>query len=399
MDVLRIAAWVVGLGAFGGLIVASHRQSSRGLRLGLTLISSALLIYVLTDQPAALLLFGLNIVLVFGTWHIGRTPFWWGWIVLLVALLILSKLPGIRGTDTFSAHPGRISAAAWLGFSYLAFRLIHLTVEAHAGRLADVSLEEAMIYALHPASLIAGPIDRVRTSMISQREATSLTDDLHQGLWRILVGTFTKFVIANALYSFIAVHDMAQNPDQPTGIAWLWLFAYSFYLLADFAAYTNIAIGFGRLAGLRLPENFDRPYLSPSIALFWQRWHITLSNWVRDYIFFPLARALRSKAGNRYRVLIQLLCHLVTMGVVGLWHGLSTGFLVWGIWHGLGLFVYGQISARAPRPTPAGIFPTRLRSAIGIALTYGFVTLGWVFFAADLPTAIRIIARLFGLNG
>jgi alginate O-acetyltransferase complex protein AlgI len=398
MDVLHATAWVAGLGAFAGLIAAAHRGAKARIRAPLAILTSAALVYVLTDRWLALALFAVNVALVVGTWRISRTRLWGGWVILLTALLMASKMPWGIASSGAPGNPLNLGVAVWLGFSYLVFRLIHVTVDAHAGRLGDVTLEETLIYALHPASLVAGPIDRARASAAAKRQTTSLADNIHKGLWRILIGVFGKFVVANLLYAFIAVHDMVRNPEQPIGIAWLWLIAYSFYLLADFASYTSIAIGFGLLSGLKLPENFDRPYLSPSIALFWRRWHMTLSSWVRDYIFFPLARALRSKAGDRYRAPIQLVCHLATMGAVGLWHGLSGGFLVWGLWHGLGLFVHGQLTPHAQRPNPEPTAASYLRTAAGIALTFAFVTLGWVFFVADLPTAIRVFARLFGLS-
>ncbi len=396
MNSLSIVAWAVGVISFTGLIIAARHDGLPAVRAVLASLASAALILLLTGQPFALFLFGINVLLVLGTWRLSRTRLWWIWIILLVILLLISKLP-TGGERAARENVFRLGIAVWLGFSYLVFRLIHITVDMYAGRAGDVSLGELIVYALHPASLVAGPIDRIQSSVAAQRERRSVSKDFNQGFWRILVGAFVKFVITNPLYAFIDQHNMAHNPDQPTGVAWLWLFAYSFYLYTDFASYTSIAIGFGWLAGLKLPENFDRPYLSPSISLFWQRWHITLSTWLRDYIFFPLARALRARAGNRFRAPIQLLCHLTTMGAAGLWHGLSSGFVMWGLWHGLGLFVNGQLT----RPTRLGQpsnTRTRARTVAGIAVTYLFVTLGWVFFAADLPTALRIFARLFGIS-
>jgi alginate O-acetyltransferase complex protein AlgI len=390
------AAGALGVASFIGLAVAAHRGASSRMRMMLALAACAGLIYVLTQYWFALVLYAVDILLVVGTWRFSRTRGWRVWIGVIVLLLIISKLPtAFAGSD---AIPFGLDIAYWLGFSYLAFRLIHVTVDAHAGRIGDATLEETLIYALHPASFVAGPIDRIRASIDSQRAQHSFTDDLHQGLWRILIGAFAKLVIANSLFAFITEHDMAHNPDQPTLVAWLWLIAYSFYLLADFAGYTSIAIGFGRIAGITLPENFDRPYLSPSISVFWQRWHITLSTWLRDYIFFPIARGLRTRVDNRYRALIQFIAHLVTMGTVGLWHGLSGGFLIWGLWHGLGLFIHGQFAVHSSRPAAAQNVTSRLRTGLSILATYLFVTLGWVFFAADLPTALRIFARLFGIN-
>ncbi len=394
MSIPQIAAWAVVAGAFVALTIVVHRGGSAILQANLVLVTSAALVFGITNQWMALALYGVSILLVLGTWRLGKTRAWWAWIVLIMLVLIGSKLPTTLGANTNGAAE---TAVVWLGFSYLAFRLIHITVESHAGRIRAITLRETLIYALHPASLLSGPIDRIQKSAVSQREPATL-EDVHQGLWRIIGGAVLKFVIANPLFSFISVNDMARNPDRPTYVAWIWLIAYSFYLLADFSAYTSIAIGFGRVAGLILPENFHRPYLAPSISVFWQRWHITLSTWVRDYIFFPLARSLRTRLGNRGRAGIQFVCHLATMGAVGLWHGLNPGFLIWGLWHGLGLFVHGQLAPHLPRAGSSHPFVAGFRTLLSIGATYFFVMLGWVFFASDLPTALRIFARLFGVG-
>lgn len=398
MDRVAIVVLTAGIVAFAALIIEAHGKARPRLRALLSLSASAALIYLLTGRPLALILFTINILLVLGTWRLSWTRFWWGWILVLILLLVVSKLPMGIQSGTNPGDPFRLGTALWIGFSYFVFRLIHVTVDAHAGRVGQVSLEEMLVYALHPASLMAGPIDRVRNSVSAQQDRTSTSEELHQGLWRILRGSFVKFAVANPLFAFIAVHDMVQNPDRPTGIAWLWLFAYSFYLFADFASYSDLAIGFGRLAGLHLPENFEQPYLSSSIALFWQRWHMSLSFWLRDYIFFPLARALRAKAGNRHRAAIQLICHLTTMGAAGLWHGLTGGFLLWGLWHGVGLFLNGQFGGQPARRGQPMAMHTRIRTVLSVMGTFLFVTLGWVFFASDLPTAVRIFARLFGIQ-
>lgn len=397
MSVLNLIAWGLGIAGFVGLVIAAHRGLSPTIRMVFALIATAGLVLLFTDNWFALVLYAVNIALVFGTWHVSRTRFWLAWIILIVVLLIVSKLPGAL-TAAGIENAADVPLIYWLGFSYLAFRLIHVTYEAHNNRLGDPTLPEFVIYALHPASFVSGPIDRIKPNIASQRKDTTFTEDLHLGLWRILIGVFRKFVIANPLFTFIAQHDMTRNPDLPTHIAWLWLIAYSLYLWLDFSSYTDLAIGFGRLAGITLPENFDRPYLSPSLSLFWQRWHITLSTWVRDYIFFPIVRALRTRAGNRFRNTIQFIAHTTSMGIVGLWHGLTPAFLLWGLWHGLGLFVHGQITQHIPKANPQPTFRSRVRLVVSVLATYLFVTLGWVLFTADLPTAVRIYARLFGIQ-
>jgi alginate O-acetyltransferase complex protein AlgI len=396
MGLVEIIAAAVGAVAFLGLILAAHRPAHVELRAALALIAAAALVTIVTGRPLALLFFALSALLVVGTWALAATRFWLAWVGVLIAALVAAKLPWPGGTAGSSMGLAGLGIALWVGVSYLIFRLIHVTLDVHKGRTDRPPLPELLIYALHPASLVAGPIDRVQNSLQAQAEATPLRDDLHQGLWRILLGAVVKYAIANPLYALVAAHDMAANPDRPVGIAWLWLLAYSFYLLADFSSYTDIAIGFGTLAGLRLPENFTRPYLAPSLTVFWQRWHITLSTWARDYVFFPLARWLRTRLDSKRRDLVQFIAHIATMLTIGLWHGLTPGYAAWGLWHGLGMFGTGQLARRRKR-RPLAEERIDLRQVLSVAGTFLFVTLGWVLFAADLPTALRIYARLFGI--
>lgn len=392
LDITRLAWLVCGL-ALALLIVASWRRGVRPTsRAGLAVIAALALGYALTGSLWTLALLVLDIVLVAVTWWLARTELVRGrlgiaWIVVLVVVLVISKL---------SVAQAYLGAAIWIGVSYLIFRLIHLTIDARNGRLGDSTLPETLSYALHPTTLVAGPIDRVQRHTAEQRcqgEVTEPAKYVNDGVWRLFVGLFKKAALANVLYAFIAAHDMARQPDQSQGIAWLWLVAFSFYLYFDFAAYSDIAIGAGRLVGLRLPENFANPYMQPTIARFWQSWHITLSTWLRDYVFFPLSRGLLKRYGSRFSAPILLVSHVTTMVVCGLWHGLSTGFAAWGLWHGLGLFAYSQLPALRRR-----FRLPLLPAALGVACTYGFVTLGWVFFSTDLPTAIRILGRLFGIH-
>ncbi len=380
-------AWVITGLALIALAIATWRRSTRPmLRVIPAVTAAASLSIALTGNIVSLALLALDVALVLMTWRIARSerPRWIiGWIIALIVILVIAKWPTLP-----------LGPAVWIGVSYLIFRLIHVCLDARNKRLGDVTLPEMVVYALHPATLIAGPIDRAQHSASEQRcEPPAPRQYINDGLWRLLIGLFKKAALANLCYAFIAAHDMARQPDQPQGIAWLWLVAYSFYLYFDFAAYSDMAIGMARLMGMRLPENFANPYMQPTIARFWQAWHITLSTWLRDYIFFPLSRGLLKRYGSRFSMPILLVSHLATMLVCGLWHGLGGGFAVWGMWHGLGLFAYSQVPALRRRFG----FPL-IPAALGAVVTYSFVALGWVFFAADLPTALRIFGRLFGVQ-
>ncbi len=391
---MTLPLWpIVGL-ALALLAITSWLRTTRPvLRAGLVIAASASLSLALTENLFTLALVALDAILVAATWRLAKTA-WigttWGitWVGVLVLFLVLAKLP--RADDSvLNASP-----ATWIGVSYFIFRLIHVTLDARRGRLGDATLSETLIYALHPTTLIAGPIDRIQHSVLEQRcipeEPSRYVAD---GLWRLFVGLFKKIALANLFYSFAATYDVTRQIDQPVGLAWLWLLAYSFYLYFDFAAYSDIAIGAARLMRLQLPENFANPYWQPSIARFWQAWHITLSTWLRDYIFFPLSRALLKRFGSRFSTPIMLISHGTTMVVCGLWHGLTFGFAAWGLWHGLGLFVYSQVPVLRRRFA----LPV-LPSALSIALTFFFVTLGWVFFNRDLGSALTIFGRLLGMK-
>jgi D-alanyl-lipoteichoic acid acyltransferase DltB (MBOAT superfamily) len=178
------------------------------------------------------------------------------------------------------------------------------------------------------------------------------------------------------------------------------LYGYALRLFFDFAGYTDIAIGLGVLFGITLPENFKRPYLKTDITSFWQSWHITLSNWARFYVFSPLSRGLLRRKPRPNPALIVLTAHLATMTTIGLWHGITWNFFIWGVWHGMGLFIHKQWSDRTRKwyrglkEKPA---QRRAWTAFAWLLTFHFVVLGWVWFALpDVADAVRVFGLLFG---
>jgi D-alanyl-lipoteichoic acid acyltransferase DltB (MBOAT superfamily) len=179
---------------------------------------------------------------------------------------------------------------------------------------------------------------------------------------------------------------------------WLVLYLYTFQIFLDFSGYSDVAIGLGRLYGITLPENFDRPYLQPNIQQFWQRWHMTLSGWFRAYYFLPLSRALirRHLSPN----LIVFVAQLSTMFLIGMWHGVTVNFALWGLWHGIGLFLFKLLADHTrgwtmrvnERP-----WLHRFVYAGSVFATFHFVALGWVFFALPRPEdSLNMLARLFG---
>jgi D-alanyl-lipoteichoic acid acyltransferase DltB (MBOAT superfamily) len=198
----------------------------------------------------------------------------------------------VRSLTGQSEKLANLTDLRWLGFSYIALRLLHTIIDRSRDRLPGLSLQEYVSYVVFFPTLSAGPIDRAERfskdlDQVSDLSANHVVD----GGTRIVIGLFKKFVLADSL-AWIALNPT--NATQAISGSWLWVYAYSFGLQIyfDFSGYTDIAIGLGRLAGMSLPENFDRPYLQSNLVAFWNRWHITLAKWFRFYVFNPVSRKL-----------------------------------------------------------------------------------------------------------
>lgn len=337
-----------------------------------------------------------------------------GFILLVVAIFVILKWEppaealarwwrGLTGQDTSLASPIDLT---WLGFSFVAFRLIHTMRDRQMGILPSLSLREYLSYVLFFASYIAGPIDRAERFSRDYRDLSKIrgleASRWGQGLWRIAQGLFKKFVIADLLAQGMSLTaDHVLQADSALGL-WVLLYGYALRIFFDFAGYTDIAIGVGLLFGIRLPENFSRPYLRNNITVFWQNWHATLSSWARFYVFTPLSRWLLTRKRRLSSTVIVLIAQLATMIVIGLWHGITLNFFIWGVWHGLALFVHKQWSDRT-RKWYRGLNarPNRKRAwhFFGWFVTFNYVTLGWVWFA--LPTvdlSLQTYGKLLGID-
>ena len=325
--------------------------------------------------------------------------------IVLISILIILKSPSLslQASILFRTIMDRPLETAssldlrWLGFSYIAFRLIHVLRDRQTGRLPELSLPEFGTYVVFFPTLAAGPIDRAeRFAKDLQKDFALTQDELLIAGQRIVIGLFKKFVIADTL-ALIALNDSLATQVHSTGWMWVHLYAYAFQIYFDFSGYTDIAIGIARLVGIKLPENFLSPYTKPNLTQFWNNWHMTLTQWFRSYFFNPFNRWMRS-----YKFLpawtMILIGQLSTMLLIGLWHGITWNFILWGAWHGLGLFVQNRWSDFAKtRINPSN---PRVQTALqvgGVLLTFHFVALGWVFFALSEPSLSGMVFRkLFG---
>jgi alginate O-acetyltransferase complex protein AlgI len=329
-------------------------------------------------------------------------------IILLIAILLIIKSPQlslqtsifIREMTNRSAESASASDLRWLGFSYIAFRLIHVLRDRQFGRLPELTLPEFATYVVFFPSLAAGPIDRAERFAQDLRKDFALTqDDTLLAGQRLAIGLFKKFVVADAL-ALIALNDALASQVRTTGWMWIILYAYTFQIYFDFSGYTDIAIGIARLVGIKLPENFAAPYTKPNLTQFWNNWHMTLTQWFRAYFFNPFNRWIRAYKNIPAWMMI-LIGQLATMLLIGLWHGVTINFILWGAWHGLGLFLQNRWSDLVRVRFPNLQQNTRLQSALqfgGVLLTFHFVALGWVFFALSEPSLSQLVfMKLFNL--
>jgi alginate O-acetyltransferase complex protein AlgI len=332
-------------------------------------------------------------------------------ILVLLALFVVIKTDAL--TQAAAAILRRLAGQSadlaspldirWLGFSYIAFRLIHALRDRMTGRLPDTSLREFITYGIFFPAVTAGPIDRVERFVKDLRAAPGAPGvTFAPGGERFLVGIFKKFVLADGLAILALNGALASRAAAPQWM-WFFLYAYALRIYFDFSGYTDIALGLARWAGIALPENFNRPYLQPNLTAFWNSWHITLAQWFRSYFFYPLTRALRSGPRPWPVWLIILAGQLATMALIGLWHGVTWNFLIWGCWHGLGLFLHNRWGEWSrgwmPRLEKRPLWK-KAYTVVSTAATFQFVVLGWVWFA--LPTVASssaVFLRLFGISG
>jgi alginate O-acetyltransferase complex protein AlgI len=273
-----------------------------------------------------------------------------------------------------------------LGISFFTFEFIHYAVDRYKGRVERGSALEYLAFIFFFPTLVAGPIKRFQYFVVNLRDPSrNWPLDWNRGVTRVLVGLTKKFAAADLLSSF-TVHLNAVDILQATRPALLlWLLAYGGKIYFDFSAYSDIAIGSGRLFGLKIPENFDWPYARTNITEFWRHWHRSLTGWLIDYVFIPLGGSRVA----RPRVYANV---MITMLVSGLWHGAGLNFVVWGAWHG-GLLGVHRLWTEW-RSTPLVRTPTAGGAIAAWAVTFASVTLGWAFFAMDLPTAALYFRRL-----
>lgn len=277
-----------------------------------------------------------------------------------------------------------------VGISFYTFQLIAYLVDVYREELAPArNLAEFWVFIAFFGQLIAGPIVRGREflpQIEAHQESQGSETDVKVGAYLFAIGLVKKVVLSDTIGP-LADQFFGQAATLGTLEAWIAAYLFAFQIYFDFSAYSDMAVGVGRFFGYRLPMNFRTPYLSGNPSEFWKRWHITLSQWIRDYIYIPLGG---SRAGERRAVLALL----TAMTLSGFWHGAAWTFILWGIYHGLlsGLHRLWSrhVLGRLRIPVP----PVVLRW-VSLFLMFQATAVGWVFFRADgTQVALRMVRKM-----
>jgi len=265
-----------------------------------------------------------------------------------------------------------------VGISFFTFQSLSYTIDIYRRNIEPVkNISEFAFFVTFFPQMVAGPIVRASVFLPQVRKTPFVSkEDFGKAIFLICVGLFKKAVISDYI-SINFVDRIFDNPGLYTGLENLFgVYGYALQIYCDFSGYTDMAIGIALLLGYKLPVNFDSPYQSASITEFWRRWHISLSSWLRDYLYISLG-------GNRKGKIRTYINLMITMLLGGLWHGAGLRFVIWGALHGIGLAVEKFLNSiiRIPK--------NKLSRVLGILITFHFVCLAWIYFRADNMTVVK----------
>ena len=291
--------------------------------------------------------------------------------------------------DVFGVIPSIILP---VGISFYTFQLIAYVADVYKGEVAaDRKYTNILLYASLFHQCIAGPIVRYKDIADEFKQRKANIDDVSEGISRFCVGLAKKALLANscaAILSNVLPETLSANSTVTVAGAWFGGLLYMLHIYLDFSAYSDMAIGLGRMTGFHYRENFNYPYIAGTVTDFWRRWHISLSTFFRDYVYIPLG-------GNRKGLFRQIINMFIVWGLTGLWHGASYNFVLWGLYYFVFLAIEKAVLLRLFEK-----FKNVFTVVIGHVYTLLVVFFGWVLFRFTDFTSMKIALRaMFGLNG
>lgn len=289
-----------------------------------------------------------------------------------------------------------------IGLSYILFRLIHFIIESSKKSIKEYSWMNFVNYVIFFPTFIAGPIDDYNNFNFwaKQKHNNYKTLMVKAGLFKLLLGVTKKFFLVPIILSYSLDFSLFEHEAWQLSFG-ISLLLYSFYILFDFSGYSDIAIGTAYLIGIKTPENFNAPYLAPSLSNFWKRWHMTFSDFLFKYVFKPIVVNLSKVFNKSPRLFVSSLGYILTFIICGIWHGTTLNFLYWGLWHGVGLIIFKlwdvYIFSKWKQNITLKINKVLVKTG-GVLVTFSFVTMGWFFFNYSSSSIALILGNLTEKN-
>ncbi len=324
-----------------------------------------------------------------------------GGLALIVLVLASYKYGFVRQFVLGSLSLSGAHLVFLIGISYSSFRAMHFIIEAYKKEIKSPGFLVFLNYMFFFPAFVSGPIHRYNHYCANSAVARNMPwrSDLAAGLERIVHGLFKKWVLTVILFPYTLKNMGIPIQDMAVWQVVAGLYAFALYLYFDFSGYTDLAIGGARIMGFILPENFNRPFLKQNIQQLWANFHMSLTGWLTDYIYWPLARKLRDRDFFRkHPIFLSNLAMVITFMVCGLWHGNTVSFLFWGLYQGLGLStvnVYQKWKRKVRNPRLRRYFSSPWSYAGGVVLSFNFYAAGLLLFVLNASELKLLFSRCF----
>ncbi len=395
MRIYMVFSSAVFLFAFLPAVLILHTVIRNTTVRNILLIAASLVFYA-WGEPVYVLLLLASIALNFllGRFVWGRKPVLVAAVMVNLAFLVVFKYAGfiVESINVLPFADLRVPSVRMpIGISFYTFQAMSYVIDTYRGKEREPgSFLDVMLYVCLFPQLVAGPIVKYNSVREQLRSRTVTSEGMADGIQRFIIGLSKKMLIANVMAAAVDKMFALELSQLDAASAWVGAVCYLFQIYFDFSGYSDMAVGMGKMFGFTFPENFNYPYIATSVRDFWKRWHISLTSWFREYLYFPLGGNRKGKARTMFNRFFVFLC-------TGIWHGANWTFVVWGIYHGILTIIETVVGGKKADNMNNSVKDTKTPfRVLGHIYTLLAVIIGFVIFRADTMTqAVAFIRNMF----